>query len=69
MISPVMKSSRRNHLLGEMISWEMISSPVKSSSVGDDFGVDEIISVESSPGGDDFVGDEIISCEIIFCGR
>ena len=41
---------------------KMISSPVKSSSAGDDFGEDDIISVKSSPGGDDFEEDEIIFC-------
>ena len=38
----------------------MNSSHVKSSSVGDDFGVDEIISLKSSLANDDLMGDEII---------
>ena len=64
-----MKSSRRNHLPGDMISLEMISSRVKSSSAGDDFGVDDIISLKSSHPEDDFEADDFIACEIILRGR
>ena len=52
-----------------MISLEMISSHMKSSSAGVDFGQDDFILLKSSPAEDDFVGDDFISCEIIFCGR